>query len=88
MFPVSAYDSCPHTRGGNYTFDELVSIIVPTHNRVVSPRLPGVRVNHKVYGPGQLIDKKGDIVTVRLDDETEKRFSLTAVLQMKQFSLV
>lgn len=50
--------------------------------------IPGVRVSHKSFGSGRLIDKKGDIVIVRLDDGTEKRFSLTATLQMKQFCLI
>lgn len=49
--------------------------------------ISGVRVSHKVFGSGKLMDKKGDIVTIRFDDGTEKRFSLTTALQMKQFRL-
>jgi len=50
--------------------------------------ITGVRVSHKSFGSGRLIDKKGDVVTVHFDDGTEKLFSLTTALQMKQLSLI
>jgi DNA helicase-2/ATP-dependent DNA helicase PcrA len=56
-------------------------------NWIAKDYIPGVRVNHKTFGTGTLTNKTGDIVTVCFDSETEKRFSLSAALKTKQFSL-
>ncbi len=50
--------------------------------------IPGTRVSHKCFGPGRLTDKNDDIITVRFDDGTQKRFSLSAALQKNLFSLL
>lgn len=57
-------------------------------NWIAKDYIPGVRVSHKSFGPGRLTDKNDDIITVKFDDGTQKRFSLTASLQMKLFSLL
>jgi DNA helicase-2/ATP-dependent DNA helicase PcrA len=50
--------------------------------------IPGSRVSHKSFGPGRLTVKDDDIITVRFDDGTQKRFSLSAALQKDLFSLL
>ncbi|NLF84128.1 MAG: ATP-dependent helicase, partial [Candidatus Gastranaerophilales bacterium] len=50
--------------------------------------IPGSRVSHKSFGPGRLMDKSDDVITVRFDDGTQKRFSLSAALQRNLFRLL
>ena len=42
---------------------------------------PGVGVLHSRFGPGLITRREGDIITLRLEDDTEKRFSLTVALR-------
>lgn len=50
--------------------------------------ISGSRVSHKSFGPGRLTVRNDDIITVRFDDGTQKRFSLSAALQKNLFSLL
>ena len=50
--------------------------------------IPGARVSHKSFGIGLLTDKNDDIITVRFDDGTQRRFSLSAALLKNLFSLL
>lgn len=50
--------------------------------------IPGSRVSHKSFGSGRLTVRNDDIITVRFDDGTQKRFSLSAALQKNLFSLL
>ena len=50
--------------------------------------IPGARVSHKSFGSGRLTDKNDDIITVRFDDGTKRRFSLSAALQKDLFILL
>ena len=49
-----------------------------------TPYLPGVRVFHRVFGPGKLVNRQGDIATILFDSGEEKRFSLSTALRQKQ----
>ena len=42
---------------------------------------PGRAVLHKKFGPGRIVARDGDILTLRLEDETQKRFSLSVALR-------
>lgn len=42
---------------------------------------PGRAVLHKKFGPGVIVDREGDILTLRLEDGTQKRFSLSVALR-------
>lgn len=37
---------------------------------------PGIRVQHAKFGPGVIVSKEGDIVTIRFDDGQTRRLSL------------
>lgn len=49
--------------------------------------VPGVRLRHRVFGPGVLTARHGDLVTVQLETGQEKRFSLSTALRSGQFRL-
>lgn len=49
-----------------------------------TPYLPGTRVSHRIFGPGKLVNKQGDIATILFDSGEEKRFSLSTALKQKQ----
>ena len=42
---------------------------------------PGRVVLHAKFGPGRIVARDGDILTLRLEDETQKRFSLSVALR-------
>lgn len=42
----------------------------------------GIRLRHKIFGPGTLSVKTGDIVSIEFDNGTDKRFSLSSTLKM------
>ena len=42
---------------------------------------PGRAVLHKKFGPGRIVAREGDILTLRLEDGMEKRFSLSVALR-------
>ena len=49
-----------------------------------TPYLPGTRVSHRIFGPGKVVNKQGDIATILFDSGEEKRFSLSTALKQKQ----
>ena len=49
--------------------------------------VPGVTLCHRSFGPGKLISRSGDIISVRFADGAERRFSLSAALRLGQFQL-
>lgn len=42
---------------------------------------PGDRVDHKIFGPGRIVSRQGDIASIRFEDGTEKRFALAAAVK-------
>lgn len=42
---------------------------------------PGDRVDHKIFGPGRIVSRQGDIASIRFEDGTEKRFALAAAIK-------
>ena len=44
---------------------------------------PGDRVDHKIFGPGRIVSRQGDIASIRFEDGTEKRFALAAAVKKK-----
>ena len=36
---------------------------------------------HKIFGPGKVIGRKGDVLTVELEDGTQKRLLISAALR-------
>lgn len=52
--------------------------------RDTSPYVPGLRVTHRRFGPGEIITRQGDIATLRLADGTERKLSLSVALQQNQ----
>lgn len=49
--------------------------------------VPGATLCHRSFGPGQVVSRSGDIISVRFADGTERRFSLSAALRLGQFQL-
>ncbi|MDO4517294.1 MAG: ATP-dependent helicase [Bacillota bacterium] len=49
-----------------------------------APYIPGTRVSHRVFGPGKLVHRQGDIATILFDSGEEKRFSLSTALKKQQ----
>ena len=49
--------------------------------------VPGTALCHRSFGPGKVVSRSGDIVSVRFADGAERRFSLTAALRLGQFQL-
>ena len=49
--------------------------------------VPGAALCHRSFGPGQVVSRSGDIISVRFADGVERRFSLSAALRLGQFQL-
>lgn len=49
-----------------------------------TPYIPGTRVSHRIFGPGKVVNRQGDIATILFDSGEEKRFSLSTALKQKQ----
>jgi len=49
----------------------------------ISPEVfrEGQAVAHKIFGPGKVIGRKGDVLTVELEDGTQKRLLISAALR-------
>ena len=49
--------------------------------------IPGTALCHRSFGPGKVVSRSGDIISVCFADGVERRFSLTAALRLGQFQL-
>ena len=49
--------------------------------------LPGRKVLHRHFGPGKIIDRKNDIITLSFEDGTEKKLSLSTALRSDALKL-
>ena len=38
-------------------------------------------MDHKIFGPGRIVSRQGDIASIRFEDGTEKRFALAAAIK-------
>lgn len=72
----------------------------PTVQRVVDPGYTapgpkadvddyrvGTRVFHRLYGPGRLMTRQGDVAAIRFDSGEEKRLSLSTAVKRKQLRI-
>jgi DNA helicase-2/ATP-dependent DNA helicase PcrA len=61
--------------------------VVPKALPPMEEFLPGRKVLHRHFGPGKIIDRKGDIITLSFENGAEKKLSLSTALRSDALKL-